>query len=255
MQKLKWIKEEYKRKYNIDYDKQQKELNTIKTETMNDTSKIADCKSIKEWIDINVKEQGAQEVYNNIDKNWDTLNEKVKSFILNNISSYIKPTKIETIKDVADVLNNNEAGSELKNDRGFDIEKICKENKWIVVFPYSDDNIEFRGYIEDELGAYENTKFKMIKKGEFYKWDEDCGEPIYKKAKDTTFIEIDAHELEKESLHNDHLLIECIWEPENSVAAWKYLVWNAPYERFNINEDGELFAECVVIDISKLINE
>lgn len=263
LQGLKWAKNEYKRKYNIEYDPN-KNIDGSPKENINSKSNMKECNiidisksgSIDEWINNNVKKMGAQEFYNEIGDNWKEINKSILDKILSKVSLQIKPEKIETIKDVAALLNGNEYGKELDNPNGLNIRKICKENKWIIIYPYSDDCMEIEGYISDEIGAGDGDKFKLIKPGEFYEYGEDCGEPIYKKSKDFNFIEIDEDELKSESLKGESLLIEALWCQEDSDLEWKYLVWNAPYVTFGIGDaEEDCNSECVVIDISKFVNE
>ena len=127
---------------------------------------------ISNWLETEINKQGAKDFFDNLNNNWVEYADGIKTMILDDVFSQLKPEKIETIRDLARLLNDNNYLDELKNPYNLDIDKICKDNKWIILFPYSDDNLEVRGYIYDEVGAWDDTNFKLVKKGEFYA-DED----------------------------------------------------------------------------------
>ena len=121
--------------------------------------------NINEFIEQNVNEYGAKAFYDKVNTNFMSISDEVKNIMLNEIAKKIKPEKIETIQDLAQLLNENEYGYELHNENNINIEALCKEKNWIVVFPYSDDNVELRGAIDDEIGAWDGTILKFVKKG------------------------------------------------------------------------------------------
>ena len=99
---------------------------------------------------------------------------------------------VKKLNDLAKLLDGNSNGNELDNDYNIDVEDICRKNKWVICFPYSDDCIEFRGYIDDELGAWDGGSYKFYKKGEFYP-DED-NENTYHKTEYDEVKESNKHE-------------------------------------------------------------
>lgn len=253
---LKWLKEEFKRKYNIEYIDYKKQINNL--DIMNNNLKINNDMSIKEWIENGINEYGAKQFHDDIKNNWTFIADSIKNAILNEVNKKIKPEKIETIEDVAKLLDGNEYGDELRNELAINIGDLCKENKWVIVFGYSDDNVEIRGAIDDELGAWDGALLKLVNKGDFYL--EDCDEygdedATYKKATSTLFVDISENELKdiKETGYKNTCIIEALWCPENSDTSWQFNCKGAEYARFNIMEDEELYGECLVIDLSKLI--
>ena len=56
-------------------------------------------------------------------------------------------------KEFAAMLHGCQIGDEISKE----MRQIAKENNLVVVFGASDDLMEFRGAIDDELGAYEGT--------------------------------------------------------------------------------------------------
>ena len=220
--------------------------------------------NINEFIEQNVNEYGAKAFYDKVNTNFMSISDEVKNIMLNEIAKKIKPEKIETIQDLAQLLNENEYGYELHNENNINIEALCKEKNWIVVFPYSDDNVELRGAIDDEIGAWDGTILKFVKKGEFYL--EDCDEYgnndpdiCYKKAHENMFVNISEDELEdiKNKCDNwldyNGVIIEALWDPQEIEASWQINCTGCvDYAKFNIVEDGDLYAECIVIDMNNI---
>jgi len=206
---------------------------------------------ITNLVKENIEKYGAQVFYDSIENCWDEWSNEIQKTILEDIYKEIKPDKIETIKDLAALLNDNIRGNELDNPYNINIEEICEQNKWIVCFPYSDDNFEVRGWIDDELGAWDGGYYKFFKKGDFYKdYDEDN---TYHKATRNMVIESDVKECD----------IEVKWV-DNDDYVWYYEVVNKNYpcEYFDIINDEEddddddeyskTWARCCVIDLSNI---
>lgn len=64
-------------------------------------------------------------------------------------------------EQLAEKLNGREYGSEIEKAE-------CAEAKaagLVVIFGYSDDNVEFRGAVFDEVGIYGSGKLKVSRKG------------------------------------------------------------------------------------------
>lgn len=201
--------------------------------------------TIKEWMDYNINIHGAKGFFDLVNNCWnDKIADSVKESILDEIYLKIKPDKIESIDDLAKLLNDNMNGDELDNPYNIDVEKICKENKWIILFPYSDDCLEIRGYIDDEIGAWNGGDYEIIKKGDFYKDTDE--ENTYHKAERNMLIYGD---------ENPGIKIK--WcEKDNYVWYIDCTYDNVAY--FNIQDedvmdDNEIWARCCVIDCSKIL--
>jgi len=202
---------------------------------------------ITNLVKENIEKYGAEVFYDSIKNCWDEWSDEIQKTILEDIYKEIKPREINTIEDLAKLLNDNICGNELDNPYNIDVKEICKQNKWIVCFPYSDDNFEVRGWLDDELGAYDCEYYKFVKTGDFYQdFDEDN---TYHKATCNMIVESDAKECD----------IEVKWE-YNDDYIWYYEVMNknCPCEYFDIiddnddEEDSKTWARCCVIDLSKL---
>lgn len=210
--------------------------------------------TVQEWIDECVNKYGPENFYNIVEEDWDLINKSVKDSILTTVKSYIKPSKIETIEDLAKLLDGNEYQDELINQKGIDVIHLCKEKGWIVVYGASDDLMEIDGAICDELGAWEGCVAKFYKKGEFYPEYEE--EDVYHKSPEDSFFAIDDKELTRiKTEKEDALIIESMWCPIDSDVSWQINCKGAPHVSFNVMEDDEVYCEALVIDISKFISK
>lgn len=201
--------------------------------------------NLYEWIKDQIKNDKFEDCYNYLN-NTPRLASQLWDDTLEYLYNNIKPHEINTIQDLAKLLNHNWHTNELANPYDIDVEKICQENKWIILFPYSDDNLEIRGYIDDELGAWDGGKFKIAKKGEFYQDPDD--DEIYRKAKSTSIVSTD---------EDPHIFM--MWCDGD----YKPYTWyiDTDYDEvayFEIldedSEDDEIWAKCCIIDCSKILD-
>ena len=209
--------------------------------------------NVSEIIKEGIDKHGANEYYNLIACNLSYFENQFKDAILNEIQKYIKPSKIDTIEDLAQLLDGNEYRDELYNEYGINVSDICKNNKWVIIYGASDDLIEFNGFIDDEDGAWDGALCKLVKPGDFYLKNED--EETYKKSKNYKFVPISENELNiiKNNNYKDTCVVEQLWCPDDSEASWQVNVKGVPFARFNIMEDEELYCEAAVIDLSSLV--
>ena len=254
---LNWLKEEFKRKYQIDYDK-------LNKQELNKSKKVMDNKkylkfdkgtTIKEWIDYNIRTYGAKNFFECVNTAWDEMSNSVKEAMLDEIQTKIKPEKIDTIEDLAKLLDGNEYGGELQNEYGINIHEICEKKGWIIAYGASDDLLEIEGAIRDELGANDGSLVQFYKKGSFYpEYDE---EDVYHKAKEDIFYPIDELTLKKtkETNYKDTVVIESLWCPEGTDMSWQINVAGAPCVKFNVMEDEEVYCEAAIIDMSKFLTK
>jgi hypothetical protein len=136
-----------------------------------------------------------------------------------------------TTREFADKMNGREYGSEITREE----EQLAKENGLVIVFGYSDDNMEFRGAINDEVGCYDGGEAKVTEKGILGEppCSEDCDSnrcPYYASAK------------------KNAKTIRAVWCAKDS-ASWTYKT-DIPHETFNIFEDGELFCIGIVFALA-----
>ena len=133
-----------------------------------------------------------------------------------------------TAKELAEMLCGRETGNETTPRE----ERNAKDAGLVVVYGYSDDNVEFRGAIDDEIGAYEDTTIYITKDGllEEPACDnaEDCTCPYFAAAKKAA----------KE--------IKAVWC--GGQATWTFET-DIPHETFTIFEDGEAFCIGIVFSM------
>lgn len=120
-----------------------------------------------------------------------------------------------TIQEVAEMMNGREYLNELTDAEAEEM----KQFGIVAVFGYSDDNVELRGAVDDELAAFEGAEFYITSDGLF---DKPCEyqcklyREYLRKAKKITAI-----------FDNKG------WHFETDI----------PHTEYSINEDGELFCK------------
>lgn len=123
------------------------------------------------------------------------------------------------VKWWADALNGRQYGSEISKEEA----KAAANDGIVIVFGYSDDNMEFRGALYDEVGCFDGGTARVCKFG------------VYTE-------EVPANTVLRE--------IKAVWcAPGKPV--WSYET-DIPHEKFNIYEDGELFCEGIVFSLEDL---
>lgn len=132
-----------------------------------------------------------------------------------------------TTQQLAEKLNNCIEKEEISTE----LEQLAKENNLVVVFGYSDDNTEFRGAINDEVGSYGGTTIGIDKNGIYYnECEDDC--PYY---------------LENEENKKQ---IKAIFDEDDW--NWSYQT-DIPHETFHVlDEDGRHFCKGIVFSLDNL---
>lgn len=120
-----------------------------------------------------------------------------------------------------------------------------KESGLIIIFGASDDLVELRGSIYDEIDAYEGTHFIIATHRTEIPVDGDEDEETYKNA---TAFEV-MHIAEESTIKNNRF--EAVWSPENPDCSW-LIKTDLPHSTFDIMEYGELYCRGIVIDASIL---
>lgn len=134
-----------------------------------------------------------------------------------------------TSKELADLLDGNQYGQEITKEQ----EMTAANSNLVVVFGYSDDDVELRGEINDEVGAYNGTTFRVTRKGVLHTHDCGCDECEYFAIAKRAAAEIKA-----------------IWH-DTGDACWTFET-QIPHETFRIYEDGELFCIGIVFSADDL---
>lgn len=131
-----------------------------------------------------------------------------------------------TPTEFAYLLDGREYGEEITADE----EKSAKSAGLVVVFGYSDDNMEFRGAINDEVGCYGGGLAFLTQAGllENKCDNNDCPYHAVARKKAET--------------------IEAVWD-EKSIYAWTYRTL-IPHATFEVVEDGEPYCKGIVFKLS-----
>ena len=137
-----------------------------------------------------------------------------------------------TVKEIAEKLNNNDI------DVGLVLTGVELLRLGVVVaYGQSDDLLQLRGAIADELGAYEGTEIKLNNKGIVKNLcdEEDC--PYF---------------LKEES--EARFFIKSEYDPASIDATW-LITSNIPHETFDLMSEDELFCRGIVFLLGDLQNE
>lgn len=137
-----------------------------------------------------------------------------------------------TKESLAALLNGREYGSEITKAEADE----AKAAGLVVVFGYSDDNIEFRGALNDEIGVGENTTLSIDAKGEIPEWEnlDRCDEEAVadyfgRKGKGRK--------------------IKTVWCRD--VYSWTYET-DIPHAKFDVMEDGDKYCRGIVFELREL---
>ncbi len=132
----------------------------------------------------------------------------------------------DIIKNLAEMLN----GLQYPKEPGDEILALAKENNCVIVFGSSDDLMEFRGSIYDEIGAWEGTTAYLNKDGLF---DSDCECKYAQQAKEACKT------------------IEAIWCEKDRDCSWSYKT-EIPHIEFKVMEDDEIYCYGIVFSLDNL---
>lgn len=135
-----------------------------------------------------------------------------------------------TSKELAVMLDGNQYGSEI--DRV--TEKVAADNGLVVVFGYSDDNVELRGAIDDEVGAFDGTTFHVTRSGVIGDIDDTDDDKRYEIYQALSRAE----------------KITAVWH-DTGEPCWTYET-EIPHDTFRVLEGEELFCVGIVFNIGDL---
>ena len=137
-----------------------------------------------------------------------------------------------TAKELAEKLSGRKYGMEITSEEA----RAAKDAGLVVVYGYSDDNVEFRGAIDDEVGAYEDTTIYLTKDGLLEEPAcsdaENCTCPYFEVAKKAAKA------------------ITAIWRDGEGPS--RVFSTDIPHETFNICEDGEPWCIGIVFNVEHL---
>ena len=139
-------------------------------------------------------------------------------------------------RELAKALDGREYLQEITDDEC----RQAKDANLLVVSGASDDLAELYGFTRDEVACYDGGTFYIDRKGLAPTWPED-EERGYEEAKEYF-----------DRVNMPRITVTAVWCRSDDDPAWTYKV-DAPVERFNIMEDGDVYCEGVVIDCSRLL--
>lgn len=134
---------------------------------------------------------------------------------------------------LAEQLNGNLNRYEIDKEQ----ERLAKESGLIVIFGASDDLLEFRGIINDEIGASDGTVAHVVKKKDGWGVIGD---------EDKMDLDKQMDEFGLPSLST--LEVEAAWCPEELDCSW-LITTKHLHASFDIMEDGELYCAGIVVDV------
>lgn len=136
---------------------------------------------------------------------------------------------IVTKEELANRLDGCECGEEMSATDKSD----AKESGLVVIFGYSDDNVEFRGAIEDELGCFGGATILIHQEG-VLDGDHECH------CEYCSF----------KSIKNGCLKLHAYWD-DDAGYSWAYKI-SVPSASFDVMERGGKFCRGIIIDLESL---
>jgi len=131
------------------------------------------------------------------------------------------------INEIAEMLDNSKYPLEITEE----IIALAKENNVVIVFGACDDLMEFRGAIDEEIGAYNGVFARINKNGLFD--DHDCGCEYALAAK------------------NACSQIRAIWNNKDRKCSWLYKT-DIPHTEFTVFEGNDVFCYGIVFSLDNL---
>ncbi len=137
-----------------------------------------------------------------------------------------------TAKELAEMLSGRKYGMEITSEEA----RAAKDAGLVVVYGYSDDNVEFSGAIDEEVGAYEDTTIYITKDGLLEEPAcndaENCTCPYFETAKKAAKT------------------ITAIWRDGERPS--RVFSTDIPHETFTIMEDGAPWCIGIVFSMADL---
>ena len=138
-----------------------------------------------------------------------------------------------TKEEIAKLLD----GSEYPLNISKELQYGCLKNGIVIVYGASDDLMEFRGAIREELDCYEGGEFLFDRQGQIKDWYDIRDDISEEDAKD--------YFQRKDGAAN----IEAIWG--QGEYSWQYKV-DFPCAGFDVVEDGEKYCQGIVFNLTDL---
>lgn len=140
-----------------------------------------------------------------------------------------------TKEELAASLDGREYGDEMTRAE----EKAAKDNNLVVLFGASDDLVELRGAIYDEVGAYDGVTLYIDKTGRLLPSISDEDEEVLER-----YNVLDAARIAiLGAIH-----VDAVWG--EGVYSWAFITV-APHASFDIMEDEEKYCRGIIIDLKE----
>lgn len=136
------------------------------------------------------------------------------------------------IESLAEILDGREIRKEITEDEALE----AKKHGLVVVFGASDDLMEFRGAINDEVDVYDGGSATIDSEGIKPGWLEG-------------FSEVEAEEFMRRK-KNPSFKIKAMWCHEPGLS-WSYEL-PVDHATFRVMEDGEVYCRGVVFSMSSV---
>jgi hypothetical protein len=141
-----------------------------------------------------------------------------------------------TMQELAHLIDGREYGCEIPPD---EVTRM-KEAGLIVIVGASDDLVELHGAIDDEVGAYDGTTFRIDAEGVIPGERDD----------DWSDEEMERYFQRKSAAS---VAVTALWCPEDLPKKWAWFIkTEAPHAPFSIYEDGEPFCRGIVVELPKV---
>ncbi len=131
-----------------------------------------------------------------------------------------------TKDELCTLLNGREYTKEINDE----IKKKILHTGLVVVFGGSDDLMEFRGAIDDEVGCYDGGKAYLNSNGLLVNQCDDIDCPYFKDQLKRAMV------------------IEALWCSEADIS-WTYKT-DIPHSTFEIMEDSEIYCRGIVFNLA-----
>lgn len=144
-----------------------------------------------------------------------------------------------TAQELAARLHGREYGKETTKAE----EAEAKAAGLVIVYGYSDDNVELEGAIDEEIGAWDGTTIRVTPLGLLPLWD----------SYEDGISEEDAEAYFKRKAAGFQN-IEAVWSPVEVEGGEPFASWAfktaIPHATFDVMEDGELFCRGIVFALA-----
>ncbi len=207
--------------------------------------------AFKDFIKNNINELGVTKFIEQLHN--ENYSKQLINIAIDEVNDFVKTSKVNTVEDLAKILNNNQYNDELKNDFNIDVEQLCKDNGWVIIYPESDDLLYVCGVINEEFNIYDNGTIKFVNKDVFY----SVGHETYQKTTEDCFIQFNKS---RSCNALEDIFIEATLCHEYYPNQSWHLEYNMPEDLSKVTEfivmDGdEIFSNAIIIDLSNVLNK